>query len=150
MRLLAVAALLAACDGPPPRTYAASPGTPAALYVVVREELAGTKSARRLEIATRGAFADDGSLRVEIVRASLESREDDGKTSVVATDVVAADPSRRSAADAAATRLLEGLRAASVRIGFDPEKGVTSVEGLDRALDAAARGDESIDRKSVV
>jgi hypothetical protein len=143
-RFLAVAALLAAC-GPrePDKTYALPAGTSMALEVDVRDELVGRGTAWRLEIATRGTFATDGSLRLSIERARLETQVDGGAPTVVATDDDVDARARRTPGDTAKARLLESLHGAAVRIGFDAANGVTSVEGLDRALAAAPGADSN-------
>ncbi len=110
----------------------------------MREELVGTKSARRLDVATRGNVAADGSLRLDVVRAGLERRRADGTTTSTTTAVVAADPNAHDAADEPTVRLLESLRTKTIRVGLDATDGVTSVEGVDAALDAAVRGDPSL------
>jgi hypothetical protein len=139
-----VVALLTAC-GPhaPDKTYALPAGTSMALEVDVRDELVGRSTAWRLEIATRGAFAQDGSLRLSIERARLETQIDGGAPIAVATDDPPDVRARRTPGDTAKARLLESLHGAEVRIGFDAANGVASVEGLDRALRAAPGADEN-------
>jgi len=79
-----------------------------------------------------------------VSRALYERRDGKGTVATFTTEVVAAATATRSSADAASTRLLEALRAASLRIGLDATNGVTSVEGIDRALDAAVASDASL------
>jgi hypothetical protein len=130
--------VLAAC-GPraPEKTYALPTGTSMALEVDVREEIVGTGTAWRLEVAGRGEFESDGSFRLSIGRARLESQADGGAPVVVATDDSVDVRSRRTPGDVAKARLLESLHGAVVTIGFDAVNGVASVEGLDRALGSA-------------
>lgn len=139
-----VAALVGACGGPPPAVFAAAPGTRVALIVVVREEIVETGAARRLEVAARGVHEGDGSVRFEVLRAALERRDAKGGVDVVSTHVVGADVAARDAADTPTVKLLESLRAAGVTIRLDPGAGLTSVEGLDLALDLAVAGDASL------
>jgi hypothetical protein len=79
-----------------------------------------------------------------VTRVAYERRDGRGTVSTLTTEVVAAPPAGRSAADEATTRVLETLRAARIRIGLDAADGVTSVEGIDRALDAAVARDPSL------
>lgn len=106
--------------------------------------MADTLVARRLEVATRGSVQADGSLVLDVSRAVYERRDGKGTVSTLTTEVVTATADRRSAADAATTRLLEALRASSLHVGLDATNGVTSVEGIDRAFDAAVARDASL------
>jgi len=112
-----------------------------ALEVDVRDELVGRSTVWRLEIATRGTFAADGSLNLSIERARLETQIDGGAPTAVATDDPPDVRAKRTPGDVAKARLIESLHGAAVRIGFDAANGVASVEGLDRALGAAPGAD---------
>ncbi len=143
-----VAALAAACDAPSGASsgapYAATAGTRVALSVVVREEIVETGAARRLQIVTRGVHESDGAVRLEVLRAALERRDAAGAVRIVSTDAIGVGAAAGDPADAPVVKLLESLRAASLLIRLDPLLGVTEVEGLDRALDAAVLGDASL------
>jgi hypothetical protein len=108
-----------------------------ALHVVVREELVEVKTTWRLEVAARGTFAADGSLRLEVMRAEMRTSAPGGG-SEVATDDPPEVRAKRTPDEQAKARLLQSLVGAGVRIGFDPKDGVVSVEGLDRAFANAA------------
>jgi hypothetical protein len=106
--------------------------------------MADTLVARRLDVATQGAVQADGSLALDVSRVVYERRDGKGTVSTLTTEVVAATADKRTAEDVATTRLLEALRASSLRIGLDATNGVTSVEGIDRAFDAAVAADASL------
>ena len=138
---LVAACGLGACGGPEP-SYSWREGAVATFEVRVREELRPSKIAREVQISATGRVAGASALELSVVRVRHELLGASGALTAVDTSDTTADPADRTAGDAALARVAEALTGRSVRLTFDPVRGLAAVSGMDAALDAAARASD--------
>lgn len=141
--LLTLGLLSAACGGRDP-VYRWRDGTRLSASLRVREELIPHRVARAVDVTLRGTVTNGSAAEFEIVRVHHE-RTRDGRPwgEAIDTDRVGRPPDGRTEEDSAAARVAEALVGRKVRAEFDPEDGLTRLDGMDAALAAAATASDA-------